>query len=78
MVEETIICSECKRVLVLKFIEVKELAFCSNRCFGEYIDKIGQENFQRQYGNIFMLDKMKNGDTNKNQFSTYSSNKKRE
>jgi hypothetical protein len=74
MVEETIICSECKRMLVLKFIEVKELAFCSNRCFGDYINKMGQENFQRQYGNIFMLDKMKNGDTNRNRFSNLTRN----
>lgn len=77
MRKKKIICNACRKVLVLKLIEVKDLTFCSNKCFGEYIDKMGQENFQRQYGNIFMLDKMKDGNTNKNQYSTYSSNNKR-
>ena len=59
MTEEKLICSECKRVLVLKFIELKDLIFCSNQCFEKYVNMMGQNNFQRKYGNVFLFDEVK-------------------
>jgi len=59
MTEENLLCSECKRVLVLKLIELKDLIFCSNKCFEKYVNKMGQKNFQRKYGSVFLLDGVK-------------------
>jgi hypothetical protein len=54
MAEENIICSECKKELVMKFIELKDLVFCSNQCLEKYKDKMGQKKFYREYGDAFL------------------------
>jgi hypothetical protein len=54
MAEESIICSACNKELVMKFIEIKELVFCSNQCLEAYIDKTGPRKFQRQYSDVFV------------------------
>jgi hypothetical protein len=54
MAEEKIICSECKKELVMKFIELKDLVFCSNQCLEKYKDRIGQKKFYRLYSDVFV------------------------
>jgi hypothetical protein len=53
MAEEKIICSQCNKDLAMKFIEIKELIFCSNQCLEEHIKKVGQKKFQREYSDYF-------------------------
>ncbi len=53
MTEEKIVCSECNEELVMKFIELKDLVFCSNRCLERYKDTMGQKKFYRVYGDVF-------------------------
>lgn len=52
--EEKITCSECKKDLVMKFIEIKDLVFCSNRCIEQYRDTMGHREFQREYSGFFV------------------------
>ena len=54
MAEEKIICSECNKDLVMKFIEIKDLIFCSNQCLESYRNKIGQKKFQKEYRDVFV------------------------
>jgi hypothetical protein len=54
MTEEQIACSTCKRDLAMKFIEIKDLVFCSNQCLESYIDKMGQKKFNRLYSDHFV------------------------
>ena len=54
MVEEKILCSQCNRELVMKFIELKDLVFCSNQCLDKYITAMGQKKFFREYGDVFV------------------------
>jgi len=54
MIEEKITCSKCKKELVMKFIELKDLVFCSNRCLEKYKDKMGQKKFYREYSDAFL------------------------
>ncbi len=53
MAEEKIECSQCKKELVMKFIELKDLVFCSNQCLEGFKDKMGQKKFYREYGDAF-------------------------
>ena len=40
MTDDTIVCSQCTKELVMKFIELKDLVFCSNQCLDTYITTI--------------------------------------
>lgn len=53
MTEEKIMCSQCDKELAMKFIEIKDLIFCSNQCLEEYIKEVGQKKFQREYSDYF-------------------------
>lgn len=54
MTEENILCSQCNKDLVMKFIELKDLVFCSNQCLDTYITTMGQKKFFREYGDVFV------------------------
>jgi len=54
MTEEKILCSQCNKELVMKFIELKDLVFCSNQCLDKYITAMGQKKFFREYGDVFV------------------------
>lgn len=54
MTEEIILCSQCRKELVMKFIALKDLVFCSNQCLDTYITTMGQKKFFREYGDVFV------------------------
>jgi hypothetical protein len=54
MAEEEIACSQCSKELVMKFIELKDLVFCSNQCLEKYRETIGQKKFYRLYSDVFL------------------------
>jgi len=54
MTDEKIVCSQCNKDLVMKFIELKDLVFCSNQCLEDYRNKMGQKKFQREYRDVFV------------------------
>ncbi len=54
MSADTILCSQCNKDLVMKFIEIKDLVFCSNQCLDTYITTMGQKKFFREYGDVFV------------------------
>jgi hypothetical protein len=54
MEEEKIMCHQCDKDLVIKFIELKDLVFCSNQCLEEFKDNMGQKIFYREYGDAFV------------------------
>lgn len=54
MAEETIICSNCEKELVMKFLEIKDLTFCSNQCLDSYTKTFGQKKFNVQYSDYFV------------------------
>lgn len=54
MTGDTIFCSQCKKELAMKFIEIKDLVFCSNYCLDQHITGMGQKKFFRQYGDVFV------------------------
>ena len=54
MTEEKILCSQCSKDLVMKFIEFKDLVFCSNYCLDKFIAAMGQKKFFREYGDVFV------------------------
>jgi hypothetical protein len=59
MTDEKIICSQCNKELAMKFIEVKELVFCSNQCIEQFLNTMGQKQFYRKYGDVFLPSKGK-------------------
>lgn len=54
MTEEKIICNQCNKDLAIKFIELKNLVFCSNRCLEAFKDSMGEKKFYREYGDAFL------------------------
>ncbi len=56
MAEEKILCSQCNKELAMKFIEVKELVFCSNQCIEQFLNTMGQKQFYRKYGDVFFAE----------------------
>jgi hypothetical protein len=54
MKDETIVCTQCAKELVMKFIEVKDLVFCSNQCIEQFINMMGQKKFYLEYGDVFL------------------------
>jgi hypothetical protein len=49
MAEEQILCHQCGKDLVMKFIEVKDLVFCSNQCIEQFINLMGQKKFYLEF-----------------------------
>ena len=45
MAEEKILCHQCGKDLVMKFIELKDLVFCSSTCFENFKNYNEQEGF---------------------------------
>jgi len=54
MTEEKIMCSQCNKDLAMKFIELKDLVFCSNQCLERFINTMGQKKFNLKYGDVFI------------------------
>ena len=42
MAEDVILCHQCGKDLVMKFIELKDLVFCSSTCFENFKNKMGE------------------------------------
>jgi hypothetical protein len=52
--EERILCSQCGKDLAMKFIELKDLVFCSNQCLEAFKNSMGEKKFYREYGDVFL------------------------
>jgi hypothetical protein len=59
MAEEKILCHQCGKDLVMKFIELKDLVFCSTSCFEELRNSMSMREFYKSYGDAFTPDKQK-------------------
>jgi len=59
MAEETILCHQCGKDLVMKFIELKDLVFCSSTCFENFKDTMSRKDFFKNYGDAFIPDEQK-------------------
>jgi hypothetical protein len=51
-----ILCSQCGKDLVMKFIELKELVFCSTACFEKFRNSMSRREFFKRYGDSFRPD----------------------
>ena len=56
MAEETILCHQCSKELVMKFIELKDLVFCSSACFENFKGSMSRKDFFKKYGDGFKPD----------------------
>lgn len=59
MSEDTILCHQCGKDLVMKFIELKDLVFCSTSCFEEFRQSMSMKDFFKNYGDAFKPDEQK-------------------
>lgn len=59
MSEEKILCHKCGNDLVMKFIELKDLVFCSTSCFEEFRNSMSMRDFYKNYGDAFTPDEQK-------------------
>jgi hypothetical protein len=59
MAEEKILCHQCGKDLVMKFIELKDLVFCSTSCFEEFRNSMSMRDFYKNYGDAFTPDEQK-------------------
>ena len=59
MAEEKILCHQCGKDLVMKFIELKDLVFCSTSCFEEFRNSMTMREFYKSYGDAFTPDEQK-------------------
>ena len=59
MVEEKILCHQCGKDLVMKFIELKDLVFCSSACFENFKSAMTRKDFFKNYGDAFIPDEHK-------------------
>ena len=59
MSEDTILCHQCGKDLVMKFIELKDLVFCSSTCFENFKNKMSRKDFFKNYGEAFKPDEQK-------------------
>jgi hypothetical protein len=57
MAEEQILCHQCGKDLVMKFIEVKDLVFCSNQCIEQFINFLPGEGkgWVPRYANDYVM-----------------------
>lgn len=56
MLEDTILCHQCGKDLVMKFIELKDLVFCSTSCFENFKNSMNRRDFFKSYGDAFKPD----------------------
>ena len=59
MSDDTILCHHCGKDLVMKFIELKDLVFCSTGCFESFRSSMSRKEFFKQYGDAFKPDEQK-------------------
>ena len=59
MSEDTILCHQCGKDLVMKFIELKDLVFCSSTCFENFKNAMSRKDFFKNYGDAFKPDEQK-------------------
>ena len=59
MGEEEILCHQCSKDLVMKFIELKDLVFCSTSCFEKFRNSLNMKDFFKNYGDAFKPDEQK-------------------
>jgi len=59
MEEETILCAQCGKDLVMKFIELKDKVFCSSACFEKFKETMSRKDFFKTYGDGFLPDEQK-------------------
>ena len=56
MIEDKILCHQCGKDLVMKFIELKDLVFCSSACFENFKGSMSRKDFFKNYGDGFTPD----------------------
>ena len=56
MSDDQILCHECGKDLVMKFIELKDLVFCSTTCFEKFKNSMSRRDFFKRYGDGFKPD----------------------
>jgi len=56
MQDDTILCHQCGKELVMKFIELKDLVFCSTSCFERFRNSMSRHDFFKRYGEVFKPD----------------------
>ena len=59
MTEDVIVCHQCGKDLVMKFIELKDLVFCSTSCFEIFRNSMSRKDFFKNYGDAFQPDEQK-------------------
>ena len=59
MSDDQILCHECGKDLVMKFIELKDLVFCSSTCFENFKTTMSRKDFFKKYGDGFKPDEQK-------------------
>ena len=59
MSDDQILCHQCGKDLVMKFIELKDLVFCSTACFEAFRNSMSRKEFFREYGEAFKPDEQK-------------------
>jgi hypothetical protein len=59
MADDTILCHRCGKDLVMKFIELKDLVFCSTACFEAFRNSMSRKDFFKQYGDAYEPDEQK-------------------
>jgi len=59
MSDDTILCHQCGKDLVMKFIELKDLVFCSTACFETFKNSMSRKEFFKEYGDAFKPDEQK-------------------
>ncbi len=59
MSDDQILCHQCGKDLVMKFIELKDLVFCSTTCFETFRNSMSRKEFFKQYGDAFKPDEQK-------------------
>ena len=56
MSDEQILCHECGKDLVMKFIELQDMVFCSTSCFEQFRNSMSRREFFKKYGAGFKPD----------------------
>ena len=56
MSDDQILCHQCGKDLVMKFIELKDLVFCSTSCFEKFRNSMSRRDFFKRYGDSFSPD----------------------
>ncbi len=59
MSEEKILCHQCGKDLVMKFIELKDKVLCSTSCFESFRTSMSRKDFFKDYGDAYTPDEQK-------------------